>query len=175
MIILKLRSKEQEMTYKYFLGLGSNIDPRIDYLKKACSHLSESGSILQKSGLYQTQAWGNRDQADFYNAIIEFESSLSPQKLLKKIKNIEIFIGRQQTSPWGPREVDIDIILCRECEVDEPDLKIPHPYFDQRRFVLIPLAELDNNIRTSPHNQSISELLDTCMDQSYIQKIESVW
>lgn len=172
---MKLKSKEREMTYNYFLGLGSNIDPRIDYLKNSCNHLSKSGQILQKSGLYQTQAWGKKNQSDFYNAIIEFESILSPQKLLKEIKNIETFIGRTKTSPWGPREIDIDIILCRECEVDEPDLKIPHPHFAQRRFVLVPLAELDNNIPTSFHDQSISELLDTCTDQSYIHKIESVW
>ena len=163
------------MVYKYYLGLGSNIDPRIDYLKKACRLLSRSGSIIQKSGLYQTQAWGNHNQADFFNAILEFNSSLSPQKLLKEIKNIEILIGRCKKVKWEPREVDIDIILCRNCNINEPDLKIPHPLFAQRRFVLVPLAELDNRIHIVPYNKSVSELLDTCPDQSYIQKIEAVW
>jgi len=163
------------MTYKYFLGLGSNIDPKIENLKNACEQLLKSGQIIKKSALYETQAWGNTKQANFYNAVILFESLLSPQKLLKEIKNIEIFIGHKKNMHWGPREIDIDILLCENDQSDEPDLKIPHPHLAQRRFVLVPLSELDKNIRIYPHNQTISELLDTCTDQSYIQKIESVW
>ena len=79
------------MIYNYFLGLGSNVDPKIDNLKKACDQLSKSGRIIRKSALYETQAWGNKKQANFYNATVNYESLLLPQKLLKEIKNIEIF------------------------------------------------------------------------------------
>lgn len=163
------------MINNYHLGLGSNIEPRIDYLNKACAHLLQYGQILNKSALYKSQAWGNKEQSEFYNAVIKFQSSLTPQKLLKEIKNIEIFIGRRKREKWGPREIDIDILLCENYQVNEPDLKIPHPLLAQRLFVLVPLAELDNDLRIPLHNQAISELLDTCTDQSYIQKIESVW
>lgn len=163
------------MTYKYFLGLGSNIEPRVNYLQKACDHLSQLGKISKKSSLYQTQAWGNRRQADFYNAIIVLESHLSPQKLLKEIKNIEIFIGRERRRRWEPREIDIDIIFCPDFNVNEPDLKIPHPLLSQRQFVLVPLAEIDKSMCITALNQSISELLDSCTDQSYIQKLDLLW
>ncbi len=133
------------MTYKYFLSLGSNIEPCLLYLNKACVSLNSIGNILQKSSIYKTQAWGERNQPDFLNAVIEFCTDLAPNDLLKNIKRIENSIGRTSSVRWGPREIDIDIILCRECALDGADLQIPHKKFAERRFVLAPLAEIEKH------------------------------
>ena len=163
------------MIYNYFIGLGSNIEPRVDYIIRAGNQLEKHGKILKKSNLYLSEAWGNKNQAEFINGALEFESALEPHNLLHKIKNIEIFLGRQHRERWGPREIDIDILFCRNLTVDLADLQIPHPRFRERRFVLVPMAELNKDLSIPPHNRTISYFLDTCTDQSYIKKLESEW
>ena len=101
------------MNYNYILSLGSNIEPRHEYLVKASTALNSIGNIIKKSSIYETEAWGNKNQPKYYNAIINFESLLPPRKLLQAIKEIENSIGRKKTSKWGPREIDIDIIIIK--------------------------------------------------------------
>jgi len=163
------------MTYKYFLSLGSNIEPCLLFLNKACISLNSIGNILQKSSIYKTQAWGEENQPDFLNAVVEFSPDLEPHSLLKKIKRIENSNGRTSTVRWGPREIDIDIILCRECALDGPDLQIPHKKFAERRFVLAPLAEIERHLYIKSTNRTITELLNRCPDQSNIQKLATNW
>jgi len=163
------------MIYNYYIGLGSNIEPRIDYITRACRQLEKHGEILKKSNLYLSEAWGIKNQAEFLNGVLELETALDPQNLLHKIKNIEIFIGREPRERWGPREIDIDILFCRNLTVDLPDLKIPHPHFKERRFILVPMAELSDDLIIPPQNRTISYFLDTCADQSYIKKLQAGW
>jgi 2-amino-4-hydroxy-6-hydroxymethyldihydropteridine diphosphokinase len=163
------------MIYKYYLGLGSNIEPRLEYLIKACKQLTSGGKILKKSSLYQTEAWGEKDQEYFINAVIEFESALEPQNLLNEIKNIEKLLGRQQRTKWGPREIDIDILFCYNTAVDQTGLQIPHSRFRERRFVLEPMSELNSKFIVTPGGQTISYFLDSCPDQSYIKKLKAKW
>jgi 2-amino-4-hydroxy-6-hydroxymethyldihydropteridine diphosphokinase len=170
-----LKLKEAEMTYNYILSLGSNIEPRKDYLLKASKKLNSIGNILKKSSIYETEPWGNKNQSNYYNAIVKFESFLSPTKLLQSLKSIERSIGRKKTFHWGPREIDIDIIFCRDYTLNEPDLKIPHPEFALRRYVLEPMAEVDKDYVSSDSNRSITEILALCKDQSGIYKLDLSW
>jgi len=163
------------MDYKYILSLGSNIEPRHEYLVKALTALKSIGNIIKKSSIYETEAWGNKNQSNFYNAIIKFESFIAPRKLLQAIKKIEISVGRKKTSKWGPREIDIDIIFCGDYTLNEPDLKIPHPEFFDRRFVLEPMLEVDNNYMLSNSDKTIADLLTVCEDQSSIHKLDLSW
>lgn len=163
------------MKYNYILGLGSNIEPRLDYLSNAISELSKIGSIIKKSSIYETEAWGNKNQSDFYNAIIKFKSSLDPRTLLIKIKHIEKYIGRKETTHWGPREIDIDIIFCDDHSYDESFLKIPHPEFSERRFILEPLVEIDADYSYYKSTKTINEILTNCKDQSSIYKLDLIW
>jgi 2-amino-4-hydroxy-6-hydroxymethyldihydropteridine diphosphokinase len=163
------------MIYNYILSLGSNIEPREDYLVKALKELKSIGRIIKKSSIYETDAWGNYEQSKFYNAIINFESSLAPNKLLQALKKIEKSIGRKKSFHWGPREIDIDIIFCQDYTVDEPDLKIPHPEFAERRFILQPLLEINKYYLFSDSNNSIAEVLSSCKDKSSINKLDLSW
>ena len=163
------------MTYNYILSLGSNIEPRWDYLIKALKELKSIGKILKKSSIYETEAWGNKEQSNFYNAVINLESNLAPKELLQTLKSIEKSIGRKKSLHWGPREIDIDIIFCKDYTLHEPDLKIPHPEFASRRFVLEPIVEVDKDYLLSDSKKSISDLLTACEDQSSIYKLELIW
>jgi 2-amino-4-hydroxy-6-hydroxymethyldihydropteridine diphosphokinase len=173
--MLKLKLKEPEMTYNYLLSLGSNIEPRRDNLIRASEALKSIGKILIKSSIYETEAWGNKNQSNFYNAVINFQSSLSPKELLQAIKSIEKSMGRIKSYHWGPREIDIDIIICKDYTLQEPDLEIPHPGLTKRRFVLEPMFEVDKNYMLSDSNKSITDLLTSCEDRSSIYKLDLSW
>jgi 2-amino-4-hydroxy-6-hydroxymethyldihydropteridine diphosphokinase len=163
------------MIYNYILGLGSNIEPRKDYLVKAISELSSIGTIEKKSSIYETEAWGNKNQSNFYNAIINFKTTLKPRTLLQSIKRIEKIIGRSKTFHWGPREIDIDIIFCQDHTLDDCDLKIPHPEFSNRRFILEPMIELGQDIALFEFDEAIRDILNMCDDQSNIHKLDIIW
>jgi len=127
-----------------YLGLGSNIEPKVEYLKKAVEKLAaEPEIILEKtSSLYLTKAYGYQDQADFINAVVYLKTSLTPEKLLKTVLKIESDLGRVRNKKWGPRTIDIDILFYNKLEYQSQDLIIPHPEIKKRAFVLIPLIEV---------------------------------
>jgi 2-amino-4-hydroxy-6-hydroxymethyldihydropteridine diphosphokinase len=163
------------MIYKYYLCLGSNIEPRLNYLKRAEKELNKIGEIFKKSSVYESQAWGYKAQKNFLNAVIEFHCRLLPQELLFRIKSVEETIGRKYTVRWGPRKIDIDIILCKELDVNEANLQIPHPYFHKRRFVLEPLAELDKNYTVRGIKKTLAELLVHCDDPTKVYRVNIAW
>ena len=100
------------------------------------------GRVTQKSKLYETQAWGVTNQSDFINQAVAVETSLNPQKLLEQILKIENEMGRERTTKWAERTIDIDILLYDNFVVNEPNLVIPHPELPKRNFALIPLMEI---------------------------------
>jgi len=163
------------MIYNYYLGLGSNIEPRLNYLQNALLKLAPFGRIQHKSSIYNTQAWGNTEQDDFYNAVIEFDSALAPRILLETIKRIEVEIGRRSTAHWGPREIDIDIIYCRNLTVCDVDLMIPHRYAAERRFILAPLSELDGNLSVDGRGTPVRQNLRSCQDSAQVSKLDLAW
>ncbi len=154
------------------LSLGSNIGDRAEYLRFAIKELAAHPQLTVKniSSLYQTAPWGNRNQADYYNAVVGLKTELSPRQLLSYINDIEKRAGRQRSYQWAARELDIDILLYDDLLISEEDLTIPHPYLHQRLFVLIPLREVCGNI-TIPGKSIIDDLLQECAPE---QRVEAV-
>ena len=163
------------MQINYYLSLGSNIEPRLKYLQRAVSHLSGLGTVEHRSAIYQTQAWGRTDQADFYNAAIGLKSSLSGEELLSAIKKIEKTLDRQSGEKWGPRTIDIDILWSDGPEIMKADLQIPHPLLLHRLFVLKPLADVTETLVLSEKELNLSVLLDKCEDNSKVVKLNLSW
>jgi 2-amino-4-hydroxy-6-hydroxymethyldihydropteridine diphosphokinase len=125
------------------LHLGSNIGDRAEHLKEACRRLEQkAGRILQKSHVYQTQAWGNTEQPDFYNMAIRLETKSNPEELLRTALQIEKEMGRERREKNEPRIIDIDILLFGDLIVQSANLSIPHPQMHLRNFVLIPLLDI---------------------------------
>lgn len=126
-----------------FLLLGSNLGDRRKFIADAVEHIASSvGEIEKVSSLYETQAWGKTDEADYLNQVVLVRSVLEPHAVLEKILGIEAEAGRLRAEKWGARTLDIDILFYDDRIVDEPDLKIPHPELHKRRFTLEPLAEI---------------------------------
>ena len=127
-----------------YLGLGSNVSDRIGMIARAVACLVSRGDVVVRrlSSMYETKPWGEEDQRDFVNAVAEVDTHLSPKELLTRVKCIEKDMGRSPSSRWGPRLIDIDILLYGKELVTEQDLKIPHPFVCERGFVLAPLVEI---------------------------------
>ena len=130
------------MTLAY-LGLGSNLGDRKRNLGEARRLLEEAGArVLRASAIHDTEPFGVTDQPRFLNQVVEVEWRRGPRELLGAVKAVETVAGRKPTYRWGPREIDVDILLFGSDTVDEPDLVIPHPGLYERDFLLRPLAEL---------------------------------
>ena len=134
------------MTVAY-LGLGSNVGDRQRHLAEAVRLLDERGArLVRASSVRETEPHGVRQQPPFLNQVLEVEWEGSPRQLLETAKAVERAVGRTPTYRWGPREIDVDILLFGQQTVDEPDLKIPHPGLRDRDFVQQSLAELRPDI-----------------------------
>ena len=137
------------MTLAY-LALGSNLGDRRRHLADALRLLEERGArVLRASSIRETEPFGVTDQPDFLNQELEVEWSGSARQLLETAKAVERAVGRTPTYRWGPREIDVDILLFGEQSVEQPDLKIPHPGLGEREFVRGPLAELRPDLLSS--------------------------
>lgn len=128
---------------KAYIGIGSNVGDRHGNCVKAVAILRDNGQIiLKRSSLYETEPWGVEDQPRFINMAIEIETGLEPLELLMLLKETEKKMGRVYTGRWGPRSIDLDILLYEDMVLTEGDLQIPHPRMHERIFVLEPLAEI---------------------------------
>ena len=134
-----------------FVGLGSNLGDRAAYLRRAVEALEglPRTSVVRVSSVYETRPWGLVDQPDFLNQVAELRTSLGPVELLRSALAIEDRLGRQRTVRWGPRTVDIDLLLYDDLVMDTPELTLPHPRMLQRAFVLVPLAELEPQLQVA--------------------------
>jgi 2-amino-4-hydroxy-6-hydroxymethyldihydropteridine diphosphokinase len=154
-----------------YLSLGSNEGDRIGWMQKAMEMLSvKCGPVVQRSSVYQTAAWGLTSQPDFLNMVILLQTTKTPAELLIDIHNIETTLGRRRDIKWGPRTLDIDILLYNDLVTELPELTIPHPYMQDRRFTLVPLAEIAPTYIHPKFNVAISELLSRCPDQLEVHK-----
>ncbi len=159
-----------------FIGLGSNIGDKLANLKKAIEGLGkiQGTKVLTVSSLYKTEPVGGVEQDWFVNAVAEVETSLTPRELLNKLLYIEKDLGRVRDIKWGPRVIDLDIILYDDLVMDEEGLSIPHPYLHKRGFVLVPLAEIAPKVIHPRLRKSVSELMHGIHDNKHIEKIGGV-
>ena len=127
-----------------YLELGTNLGNREEYLARALALLEETDGVTlgRMSRVYCSKAWGVLAQPDFLNVCVQIETSLPPHDLLAACKRIEQALGRQVRGRWGPREIDIDILMMQGVDIDTPTLTIPHARLAQRRFVLDPLSDI---------------------------------
>ena len=130
-----------------YLSLGSNKGDKVNFIHQATSLIANSDNIklVRASTLYESEPWGEKNQPWFVNVGLEVKTTLSPQEFLTKMQNIEAKLGRireDNTKKWSEREIDIDIIFWGNEIINNPNLKIPHPYAHKRAFVLVPFLEL---------------------------------
>jgi 2-amino-4-hydroxy-6-hydroxymethyldihydropteridine diphosphokinase len=157
---------------KAYLLTGGNMGDRKQNLAAAYQYIEQQcGKISNSSSLYETAAWGKNDQPAFLNQALEVETSLAPKQLLKKILQIEKELGRVREEKYGPRLIDIDILLFNNDIYNYPLLKIPHPELQNRRFVLVPLAEIAAAVIHPVFKKTIAELLAVCPDKLEVWRI----
>ena len=154
-----------------YLGLGSNIGDTEKNLRKAVEALRKRGTIAGASSLYRTEPVGFVNQPWFLNQVICLETKLSPENLLKETQQIENSLGRERTVRWGPRTLDIDILLYNNLVLEIKELAIPHPRMHERRFILAPFAEIVPQETHPIIHKTIQQLLEITPDSSMIEKI----
>lgn len=156
---------------KTYLLLGSNIGNSKASLAKSKTQIEKQiGAIIRQSALYSTAAWGNIKQPDFLNQVIIVETELSAAETMQTILGIEKKMGRVRTIKNAPRIIDIDILFFNKEIIDMPDLNIPHPQIQNRRFVLVPLNQLSPNMKHPEHKKTIHQLLIHCPDKLNVKK-----
>ena len=145
-----------------YVGLGSNLGDRESLIRQA----AELIGAVRLSSIAESEPWGYEHQPRFLNAVAELETVLAPRQLLDHLLDVERRLGRERIGPrWGPRTIDLDLLLYGDETIDEPGLIVPHPYLLQRRFVLEPLAELIPEQKI-PGNGTVSQALARLQSES---------
>ncbi len=151
------------------LALGTNIEPREQYLKDALAKIEENNlKIILESSIYETPAWGGVADQNFLNMCIEVETSLGAYELLDTIQKIELELGRVRKEHWGNRTIDIDIITFDDLVFNDNRLIVPHKYIHDRNFVLAPLVEMYGSIEIAGKN--IKESLEKITEPISVYK-----
>jgi 2-amino-4-hydroxy-6-hydroxymethyldihydropteridine diphosphokinase len=157
---------------KFYLSLGSNLGEREKNLANALEELEKRGAkILRRSSIYETEPVEIREQAWFLNCAIEVETHMQPQEFMNALLEIELQLGRRRDVKYGPRTIDLDILLQGDTILNTPQLTIPHPKMAERRFVLMPLAEIASQAIHPVLRRTIAELLALCPDQSEVRTL----
>ena len=128
--------------HRVYIALGTNMGDRWAHLRRAIEHVRDFIQVDGVSPVYETEPWGGVPQPDFLNAVLTGLTDLAPHPLLARLKEVEWTLGRRPTVRYGPRVIDLDILLYDDLCLDTPDLVIPHPRMHERAFVLVPLADL---------------------------------
>lgn len=153
-----------------YLSLGSNVGERDKNLAEAIDALGEHGvRVTRQSLIYETEPVELEKQQWFLNCVVEAETELMPRQLLHALREIENAMGRRRLVRRGPRVIDLDILLFGSSTIQAPDLEIPHPRMMERRFVLVPLAEIAPEIRHPAANKNIAEILAGTGDKSTVR------
>jgi len=162
------------MTHIAYIGIGSNLGDKVYQCEKAISDIlrADQSKLLAKSSLFKTKPIGYTSQDWFINGIIKIETDLEPLELLQVLKDIESRLGRKEGFRWGPRAIDLDILLFDEEEIEMEGLQIPHPRLQERQFVLIPLAEIDPEVIHPVLKKRIRELLENIKEDQGVEKIQ---
>ncbi|WP_265456708.1 2-amino-4-hydroxy-6-hydroxymethyldihydropteridine diphosphokinase [Enterococcus sp. HY326] len=157
-----------------YLALGSNMGERLELLKAAREKLAADSQIevLASSKLYETDPYGYTQQENFLNAVIKIDTSYQPADLLKKIHHIEAALDRKRLVHWGPRTIDIDILLMGDLNITTEELTIPHKEMTKRSFVLIPLRDVYHG---ELFNKSLAAWIEASGNQQEVRLAKEVW
>jgi 2-amino-4-hydroxy-6-hydroxymethyldihydropteridine diphosphokinase len=158
-----------------YLLLGGNLGNRLQNLQWTLVLIGERmGPITKKSDIFVTKAWGNEDQPDFYNQAVCIETELSAIDLLKVLLKTEEELGRKRTGDkWQERTMDIDILFFNEEIIDTEELKIPHPFLQDRKFALIPLMQIAGDLIHPVFKKNIKQLTGECKDPLDVKILEN--
>lgn len=152
-----------------FLLTGSNIGESEKHLQQAKQLIAERIGVVSKaSSIYKTEPWGNKDQQDFLNQVLEVQTELTGKDVLTRILTIEQEMGRNRSQKWEPRIIDIDILFYGDGVIQTEDLVVPHPLLHERRFTLLPLAEIAPQLIHPVLQKTTEELLKECTDNSLV-------
>jgi len=157
-----------------YLLTGGNVGNRQQYLENAALLIETAcGKITRRSAIYETAAWGKTDQAAFLNQALELSTLLDPGELMKALLLIEQKTGRERSEKYGPRTIDIDILLFNSAIVQSVLVTIPHPQMANRRFVLVPLNEIAAGYMHPVLKKTVSQLLAICPDTLPVKKFST--
>ncbi len=159
-------------TYSAFIGLGSNLGERHRFLNAAAAEVRRlpGTKVIWYSSVYETDPYGVKDQPKFLNAVGEIETELHPKDLLKELKRIEESVGRKARERWGPREIDLDILLYDGFVYSDETVTVPHPEIERRKFVLLPLREIAPDLVHPVSGMTVEELARQCRDEGRVVK-----
>ena len=157
---------------KVYLLIGGNLGDRLSNLDMAKTAISQSvGKIIIHSSIYETAPWGNDNQPMYLNQVLLVDTILAPSQLMQKLLEIEASMGRVRNGVNQPRSIDLDILYFNDQIINEEHLIIPHPRIHFRKFVLIPLNEIESNLMDPLHKKSVGQLLLECRDELEVHKI----
>jgi 2-amino-4-hydroxy-6-hydroxymethyldihydropteridine diphosphokinase len=168
--------RRKRATRSAYLGLGSNVGDRVEHLKAAAEALKEHGiGVEAASSVYETEPVGELlDQPDFLNAVVRVRTDLGPEQLLDVCKAIEVEQGRMFGGPrHGPRPIDVDVLLIEGVELETERLTVPHPALMSRRFVLVPLLELDPEL-SLPDGTRLADSLDGLGPGQRVERVSAL-
>lgn len=157
-------------TYRVFVGLGSNVGDRFRYLADAAAAMRTlpGTSVVWFSPVYESDAWGKTDQPRFLNAACELTTTLGPAALLAALKEIETRLGRVGREQWGPREIDLDILVYDGLVFEDGEVCVPHRELAHRRFALVPLREIAPDLVHPVSGLTVGEMAAACADQGRV-------
>lgn len=155
-----------------FILLGSNQNQPLLQLQFALESIDNSiAAIVNASSIYKTAAWGNTQQAPFFNQVIQITTPLKPIDLLDKLLLLENQMGRIRQNKWEPRIIDLDILFFNQVISNQPRLKLPHPFLQERMFTLVPLNEIAPKWVHPKLGLTINDLMHLCTDPLKVEKI----
>ena len=165
------------MIRRVYIGIGSNLGDREFLIRKAVEALRQlpQTNVSGVSSLYDTEPVGETDQPPFLNAVAWIETELPARELLWQMLLIEKRMGRVRARRWGPRPIDLDLLFYDDEVIEEPDLQVPHPEAHRRAFVLLPLLELDPNVRHPVTEETVRRMIQKLPPNPPVRKLGRFW
>lgn len=157
---------------KVVLLLGGNLKDRLILIQQAVDELAKEFNVVGKSAIYESTAWGDNSEGNYLNMAVIISSDRLPHDILKRINEIEDLLERKRDRKWGNRTMDIDIIYIEDLVIETKDLTIPHPFIQERKFVLLPVCELLPAFIHPVLGKTNAQLLEACQDPGEVWEYE---